>query len=156
MQKAFDWTFQRIDLLSELIDVLSGTIDEWNTFISLNGDVGYFSDLDEFPRSTNSDEFRELGCPGSSLRNIKQTFEKLKTYRQRLESLTESLSRNFEAVRGIIILLHKFGKMSCWFVFQLKLRLSLECNQATEQASFTSTFLIWVRQHKSFSYDTKC
>jgi hypothetical protein len=99
MQRAFDWTFQRMDLLSELIDVLSGIIDEWNTFISLNGDVGYFSDLDEFPRSTNSYGFRELGCPGSSLRNIKQIFEKLKTHRQRLESLTESLGRDFEAVR---------------------------------------------------------
>jgi hypothetical protein len=88
-----------MDLLSELIDVLSGTIDEWNTFISLNGDIGYFSDLDEFPRSTNPHDFRELNYPGWSLRNIKQTFEKLKTHRQRLESLTESLSRNFEAVR---------------------------------------------------------
>jgi hypothetical protein len=99
MQRAFDWTFQRMDLLSELVDVLSGTIDEWNTFISPNGDVGYFSDLVDFPRSTNSREFRELGCPSSSLRNIKETFEKLKTHRQRLESLTESLSRNFEPVR---------------------------------------------------------
>jgi hypothetical protein len=87
-----------MDLLSELVDVLSGTIDEWNTFISGNGDVGYFSDLDEFPRSANS-QFRELGCPGSSLRHIKQTFEKLQTHRRRLESLIESLRRNFETVR---------------------------------------------------------
>jgi hypothetical protein len=100
-----------MDLLSELVDVLSGTIDEWNTFISLNGDVGYFSDLDEFPRSTNSHEFRELGCPGSSLRHVKQTFEKLQTHRRRLELLTESLRRNFEAVRRIIVLLHSFVKM---------------------------------------------
>jgi hypothetical protein len=99
MQRAFDWTFQRMDLLGELIDVLSGTIAEWNTFISPNGDIGYFRDLDELPRSTNSREFREVSCFGSSIRNIKQTFDKLKTHRQRLESLTESLSRNFEAVR---------------------------------------------------------
>ena len=108
MQRAFDWTLQRMDLLSELIDVLSGTMDEWNTFISLNGDIGYFSDLDEFPSSANSHEIRELGCPGSSLRNIKQSFEKLKTYRQRLESLTQSLSRNFEAVRQINVFPHEF------------------------------------------------
>jgi hypothetical protein len=102
MQRALDWTFQRMDLLSELIDVLSGTMDEWNTFISLDGDIEYFSDLGDFPRSTDSYETRELGCPGSSLRNIKQSFEKLKTYRQRLESLAQSPSRNFEAVRRSI------------------------------------------------------
>jgi hypothetical protein len=99
MQSAFNWTVQRINLLSELVDALSGTIGEWNTFISPNGDVGYLSDLDDFPRSSNSNEIRESGCPRSSLHHIKQTFEKLRTHRQTLESLTESLGRDFEAVR---------------------------------------------------------
>ncbi|KAE9365474.1 hypothetical protein N431DRAFT_563398 [Stipitochalara longipes BDJ] len=121
MQKGFDWTAQRLDLLNELLHVLSGLVDEWDTFISPNGDIGYFSDLDEFP--SNSNESRELGCPGSSLRNIKQTFEKLEMRRRRLQSLKESLIKDF----GV-----------------LKLRLFLEGNHATEQASFTSNFLIWV------------
>jgi hypothetical protein len=98
MQKGFDWTAQRMDLLNELLHVLSGLVDEWDTFISPNGDIGYFSDLDEFP--SNSQESRELGCPSSSLRNIKQTFEKLEMYRQRLESLKYSLIKDFEVVRS--------------------------------------------------------
>jgi hypothetical protein len=114
MQKDFDWTAQRMRLLNELLHVLSGLVDEWYTFISPNGDIGYFSDLDEFPR--NSQESRELGCPSSSLRNIKQTFEKLEMYRQRLESLEYSLIKDFEAVRALhrpFVLCANFGSLSC-------------------------------------------
>jgi hypothetical protein len=60
MQRASDWTLQRMDLLSKLIDVLSRTMDEWNTFISLNRDIGYFSDLNKFLSSANSHEIRDL------------------------------------------------------------------------------------------------
>ena len=114
MQKSFDWTTQRLDLINELLHVLSRLVNEWDTFISPNGDIGYFSDLDEFPR--NSHESRELGCPSSSLRNIKQTFEKLEMHCQRLQSLKESLVREFGVVRPLIrlfILSANFWSLCC-------------------------------------------
>jgi len=114
MQKGFDWTAQRPDLLNEFLHVLSGLVYEWDTFISSNGDIGYFSDLDELP--SNSHESRELGCPSSSLRNIKQTFEKLEMHHRRLQSLKESLIKDFEVVRLPVrsfILYANFESLSC-------------------------------------------
>jgi hypothetical protein len=114
MQEGFDWTAQRMDLLNELLPILSGLVDEWDSFISPNGDIEYFSDLDEPPG--NSQKPRELGCPSSSLRNIKQTFEKLEMYRQRLESLKYSLIKDFEVVRSSdqpFILYANLRSLSC-------------------------------------------
>lgn len=81
-----------MDLVTKLHCVLSGTIREWNVFISREGDVAYFSDLDEFPSPCR---------PGhaDSLRSIKQTFGELENDRQKLISLKESLDRDFSVVR---------------------------------------------------------
>jgi hypothetical protein len=97
MKASFNWTLLRMDLLTKLLCVLSGTIDEWDTFISSHGDVGYFSDLDEF--ASNSPEFRRPDHAGQSLRSIKEAFERLKNHRRALVSLRESLSRDFSTVR---------------------------------------------------------
>lgn len=97
MKTSFNWTLLRMDLLTELLGVLSGTVDEWNTFISSHGNVGYFSDLDEF--ASNSPKFRHPDHAGQSLRSIKEAFERLENHQQSLISLTESLSRDFMTVR---------------------------------------------------------
>jgi len=86
-----------MELLSELLGVLSETIEEWNTFISPDSDVGYFSDLDQFP--SYSLEFRQPADAGRSLRSIKETFERLQNHQQKLRSLTVFLSRDFTVVR---------------------------------------------------------
>lgn len=97
MQVSFDWTRQRRDLLTKLIGVLSGLIQEWNTFISLDGDVGYLSDLDESPDSPG---FRRPDHAGQSLRSIKYAFGRLENDRQTLELLKEALSSDLSTVRG--------------------------------------------------------
>jgi hypothetical protein len=100
MNTSFDWTSQRMELVDKLLVVLSGTIREWNTFISSDGDVGYFSDLDEYPRS--SPEFCQSGHAGQSLRSIKQAFGRLENDLERLISLKESLTRDFTKVGCLI------------------------------------------------------
>jgi hypothetical protein len=98
MKISFDWTLQRMQLLSELIVVLSGNIDQWNAFSSPDSEINYFSDIDKFP--SNSPEFKHGCYAGPTLRRINKTFERFETHRQKLESLKESLSTDFEAVRG--------------------------------------------------------
>jgi hypothetical protein len=90
MSNSFHWTRRRMDLLTKLVCVLSGTLCEWNTFISSNGDIGYFSDLDELPSGAPKWDYTSRW-----LRNIKQAFEKLENDRQRLITLKESLSSDF-------------------------------------------------------------
>ncbi|KAE9366797.1 hypothetical protein N431DRAFT_417671 [Stipitochalara longipes BDJ] len=121
MSTAFHWTRQRMDLVTKLLCMLSGTIHEWHAFISPDGDVGYFSDLDVFP--SNSQEFRRYEHAGQSLRSIKQTFGKLEKDQQKLVSLKESLARDFS---------------------MLKILLSLEGNAATENSAFIARFTTWV------------
>jgi hypothetical protein len=86
-----------MELLSELHGVLSETFEEWNTFISPDGDVGYFSDLDKFP--ANSPEFRHAAHAGRSLRSIKEAFERLRNLQQKLVSLIDSLTKFSVGVR---------------------------------------------------------
>jgi hypothetical protein len=144
MKTSCDWTRQRIQLLTELIDVLSGNIDQWDAFSSRDSDINYFSDIDKF--SSNSSEFKQGCCAGPSLRRINKTFKKFETHRQKLDSLKESLSTDFEAVRKRSADSHRdYDLGSLANQLQLQLRLSLERNDAQEHASFTSTFLIWVR-----------
>jgi hypothetical protein len=100
MKISFHWTRQRIDLLAKLLRVLSGTIREWNTFISLDGGLGYFSDLEKPP--SNSLEIPHPDHAGQSLRSIKQTFDKLENKKQRLISFQEKLSSGLEMVRWSI------------------------------------------------------
>ena len=89
-----------MDLLSELHGALSETVEEWNTFISPDADVGYFSDLDEPP--SNSPEFRHAAHAGRSLSSIKETFERLRNHQQKLVLLKDSLSIFSQAVRWSI------------------------------------------------------
>jgi hypothetical protein len=98
MQEGFDWTDQRLDLLNELLHALSGLVDEWENFVSPNGDIGYFRDLDEAPSIVH--ESPCLIRPSSSLRNIKQAFERLEMHRRKLQFLKESLITDFEVVRS--------------------------------------------------------
>jgi archaellum component FlaC len=87
-------------LLTKLLGVLSGTIHEWNAFISLDGDIAYFSEistLDDF--ESNSLGISHPHRAGQSLRNIRQAFDGLENNRQRLVSLNETLSSDFSAVR---------------------------------------------------------
>jgi Mg2+ and Co2+ transporter CorA len=121
MNRRFDWTRRRRDLLIKLLFVLSGTIREWNLFISSDGDVGYLSDLDEIP--TSSPAFHQSSHAGQSLRSIKQAFGRLEEDRQRLLALKEWFSSDFTT---------------------LKLFLSLEGNDATANSAFLSKFTIWV------------
>jgi hypothetical protein len=97
MKSSFHWTWQRVELLSEFIDLLSGTLKLWNAFISADGgDINYFSDLHDFqgksPGSCHN------GHAIQSLSAIKKTFEILQNRLQRLELLRDSLSRDLEVV----------------------------------------------------------
>jgi hypothetical protein len=100
MSTSFLWTRQRMKLLTKLLGVLSGTIHEWNAFISLDGDIAYFSEistLDDF--ESNSLGVSHPHHAGQSLRSIRQAFDGLENNRQRLISLNETLSSDFSAVR---------------------------------------------------------
>ena len=97
MKICFDWTRQRIELLSDLIVCLSGNIDQWDEFSFQDSGINYFSDIDK--SSSNSPEFMHGCYAGPSLRRINRIFKKFETHRQKLESLKESLSTDFEAVR---------------------------------------------------------
>ena len=97
MKRSFDWTHLRMELISELLDALSELMQEWNTFISRDSDVDYFSDLDEFPCDSLKSDHRARAV--SSFRNIKETFGGLQSHQQKLQSLTDSLSRDLKAVR---------------------------------------------------------
>jgi len=97
MKTSSDWALQRMQLLSELVVVLSGNIDKWDAFSSPDSDINYFSDIDKF--SSNSPDFKHGCCAGPSLRRINQIFKKFEIHRKKLESLKESLSTDFEAVR---------------------------------------------------------
>jgi hypothetical protein len=90
-----------MELLNELHGVLSEIYEEWNTFISPDADVGYFSDLDE-PLSSNSPKFPHAAHAGRSLRSIKETFERLRNHRQKLDLLRDSLTKFSRTVRWSI------------------------------------------------------
>ena len=64
----FDLTLQTTGLLSKLLDTLSSPITAWESFNSLNGDIGYFSDFDS---SQESSSFRSR----QSLRAINDTVQ---------------------------------------------------------------------------------
>lgn len=103
MNIAFHWTRGRMDLITKLLGVLSGTLHEWNTFNSPGGDVDYLSDIGEVPN--NLPQLHHLDRAGQSLRTIKKAFGKLENDRQRLISLKESLSSDFSTVRHTFHLL---------------------------------------------------
>jgi hypothetical protein len=83
-----------MDLLTKLIDVLSGTIGQWDVFISCDGDIGYLRDLDKIT-SASSESPHAI----RSLRTINETFKRLEDNLKRLLSLEGSLDRDFSTVR---------------------------------------------------------
>ena len=97
LNESFQWTLQRMELLAKLIDVLSGTIGQWDVFISCDGDVGYLRDLDE---TTSAPPESHHGI--QSLRSINETFKKVEDNLNRLLSLERSLDRDFSTVRKIL------------------------------------------------------
>lgn len=79
-KRAVDWTRQAINLLRNLEGVLSQLIRAWDSFISEDGDIGYFKDTDLAAISTNSLQ---------SLRTIKATFQQLREHQRTIEQLKE-------------------------------------------------------------------
>jgi hypothetical protein len=97
MKTYFAWTSHRVQLLSKLIRVLSGNIDNWDAFSSQDGNINYFSDIDK--SASKSPEFQH-GCGAiPALHRIDKTFEALRAHKQELESLKESLEMDFDKVR---------------------------------------------------------
>jgi hypothetical protein len=87
-----------MQILGKLINVLSGTLKQWNAFISPDGgDIDYFSDLQR-PIPSKSPESQDNCHAGRSLRAINKTFGNLQNLLQKLELLREDLSRDFETV----------------------------------------------------------
>jgi len=84
LKKIYDWTQPTIELLSNLEHDLSGLLQEWETFHSPSGDIGYFSSIS--------------GRGSKLLWAIKETFEKLDFLRQRLVHLKDSSRRCAEDV----------------------------------------------------------
>jgi len=80
-----------IDLLSDLIAVLSKVVMEWENFNTSDGDLAYFSDLKSFPKGSRAPVRRSLGA-------IKRTFKELEKLREDLLVLGKSCSNKAEAV----------------------------------------------------------
>jgi hypothetical protein len=96
-----------MDLLTKLIHVLSGTISQWDEFISSDGDIGYLRDLDKIT-SASSESHHAI----QSLRAINETFKRLEDSLKRLLSLEASLDRDFSTVRKNLLSpsLFSFGR----------------------------------------------
>jgi hypothetical protein len=89
VKKSYDWTLRTTELLSLLMGVLSETVKAWDRFNCLDGDIGYFSDIDASPNVSN---------PGRSLRAIKEAFEKLRDHQHKLQRLKECCDGFAQAV----------------------------------------------------------
>lgn len=89
-KELFDWNEKTLDLLGKPLHVLSETIKAWDVFSSSIGDSGYFNDT-----RSNEDAYCRIK---SSLRNIDDTFESLKSIQQRLLVLKERRQRSAESV----------------------------------------------------------
>ncbi|KAE9373616.1 hypothetical protein N431DRAFT_504241 [Stipitochalara longipes BDJ] len=120
IKRSFHWTQERMRLLGKLINVLSGSIQQWRAFKSQDGDIEYFSDL-QHPIESRYPEFEDNCHVGRSLRAINKTFANLECLLQKLELLRTDLKNDFKT---------------------LTLRLSVEGHDANENASFTSFFSI--------------
>jgi hypothetical protein len=87
-------------LLGTFSNVLSGTLKQWDAFVSPDGgDIGYFFDL-EHPFPSKSTQSVDACHAGRSLSAIRKTFVRLHGLLQKLELLRDGLSRDFETVSG--------------------------------------------------------
>jgi hypothetical protein len=91
VKKAFDWTQQAIELLSQLLDVLSETIKAWDMFKSPNGDIGYFTDASTLPNTQKSPLHL-------SFHSIQETFEQLECLYRQLLKLDKSCKNSAQTV----------------------------------------------------------
>jgi hypothetical protein len=82
--QSYSWTLNTITLLDELLDVLTKSVRSWGRFYSIDGGIGYFSDL-------AGTRFIE------NLNSTKKSFERLDCYREDLQSLKETVA-TFSAV----------------------------------------------------------
>lgn len=98
LEKIYNWTQLTIKLLSDLEHDFSELLQEWKTFCSRCGDIGYFSNI--------SSDMAPGHCY-KSLRSIKETFEELEYVRQRLEHLKNSSRQWAENVSFAILLTNK-------------------------------------------------
>lgn len=88
------WTTQAIELTSQLLDTLSKTIDAWEKFKGVDGDIGYFADA----LASSSDPQRGIS---GALRGIQHTFEKLRDLRNTLSDLNKSCRNSAQTVSTI-------------------------------------------------------
>lgn len=89
LEKIYKWTQPTIKLLSDLEHDFSGLLQEWETFCSRCGDIGYFSNI--------SSDMAPGRCY-KSLWAIKETFEELEYVRRRLEHLKNFSRQSAEDV----------------------------------------------------------
>jgi hypothetical protein len=95
-QKTLKWTRQTIDLLGQLQERLSETIEAWEGFNSSDGDIGYFSDIDCSP-----DAQQRRNC-NESIAAIKETFEILRNLQRRLVLLEKTCQNLAKAVSTVV------------------------------------------------------
>jgi hypothetical protein len=89
LKKIYDWTQPTIKLLSDLEHDFSGLLQEWETFSSRSGDIGYFSNISSTMPSNHGSK---------SLWSIKEAFEELAYVRRRLINLKNSSRQSAEDV----------------------------------------------------------
>jgi hypothetical protein len=87
---AFDWNQRIMNLLGQLLDDLSETVEAWEVFRSPNGDNGYFDDVG----SSAQERQHILGLA----RAIDDIFDNLKGVRRNLLSLKERCQKSTPAV----------------------------------------------------------
>lgn len=89
-------------LLGKFSNVLSGTLKQWDAFVSPDGgDISYFFDL-EHPFPSESTQSVDTCHAGRSLSAIRKTFLNLHRLLQKIELLRDDLSRDFKTVSGIV------------------------------------------------------
>ncbi|KAF2178428.1 hypothetical protein K469DRAFT_754507 [Zopfia rhizophila CBS 207.26] len=112
----FDWTQKILETLSYLLGGFSKTNEAWKRFASDDGDIGYFSDLENVVNPSWKHMQR-------SLFDIKEKFEDLEGLQRRLERLEQRCQKSANI---------------------LQLRLTLENNRMAKLNGFTSEIMISV------------
>jgi hypothetical protein len=79
--KTFDWTRQTKEHVDRLRTDLSETIKYWKDFNDLNGDIDYFTDVNDPPNEFQN-RVNLLLC------RIKETFQKLERFQRILNGLS--------------------------------------------------------------------
>jgi hypothetical protein len=121
MVQTIEWTQKTLCLIQKLLETVRKTNTIWHNFMSPNGDVGYFSDLEQ-----SSPKSREhIEC---CLSDINESFQGLEAAQQRLEDLEKRLKALEERYRTSAQI--------------LQLRLSLEINKASKSNGSVSELMV--------------